>query len=775
MPRANETPQRVTISLPNPRVVRLALAGAVWMVGAGIMPCTVHAQRAPSARAERIATPPIIDGILAEPAWGSAAPLSGFIQREPNEGTPASQSTTVLVLYDDHALYIGARLLDDDPSGIVLGRSLRDASLDDSDAFLLVLDTYRDGQNGFLFGTTPSGIQYDGQVTNEGRGGAPVGGRMQSTLGGGFNLNWDGNWQVATSRDGQGWYVEMRIPFATLRYPSSGPQTWGLNIERRIRRNNELAVWAALPRQYSIHRVSMAGTLALETPAPRHLSLTPYVLSGALKDFTVAAPETETKLRVGMDAKVGVSQSLTLDVTVNTDFAQAEVDDQQVNLTRFSLFFPEKRGFFLENAGTFAVGASRTAELFFSRRIGLVRGREIPIRAGARLSGRVGGFQLGVLTIQTGGVEEVNPATGEHLVFAPSNNYGVVRVFREMGNRAKLGGIFVSRVNTASPGDRNLTWGMDGRFGLGQNLTVDGWAALTETTGAGPAGAGPDLSGGAYGLAGGMQYVSRDWQASAGYRQIGAAFNPEVGFVNRRAYRQANARLLRHIRTPDVSWFREFRPHVSWNQFWSLGGFMESYLLHVDNHFAFANGAFFQLPALNFTGEGLEQPFKIREGIVIPPGTYHNIDWAFRANTNASAPLSLSGGWDWGGFFSGTRFGPNLSVSYRSADRFALSLSGSWFDVRLAEGRFTTAIARLNTSYSFSPNLFAETNVQYNDDTRNLAVNVRFAWLDRAGTGLFLVLNETEHTGSLTRTGIASGPLQRQLVIKYSRPLELSR
>jgi hypothetical protein len=755
------------------RSVRL-LSTLALLAGSG----TLHAQQAgaPAAGATAVPAPPTVDGRLDDPSWALAPPLTGFVQREPREGRPVSERTEVRVVYDDEALYVGAWMFDRDPSSIVVGQTLRDASLNDSDAIVVVLDTYRDRQNGFVFGTTPAGIEYDGQVAGEGQGGGRGGGRQQRGSAGGFNLNWDGSWDVATTRDDGGWYAEMRIPFSTLRYGGGGTQTWGLNIERRIRRNSEQSVWAPVPRQFDVYRVSMAGTLELVAPARRTVTLSPYILADGFKDYTVAAPDAEYGQQVGGDAKIGLSQSLTLDLTVNTDFAQAEVDDQQVNLTRFSLFFPEKRAFFLENAGTFAVGAGRSAELFFSRRIGLSGGREVPIHAGARLTGKVGDFQLGVLNIQTGDVLDVDAETGLMEELAPSNNFGVARVYRELGNRTQIGGIFVSRLNTSDTDDYNLTYGLDGRLGIGEALTLDGWVGLTDTPVAqGEADTRTGFKNGEYGFAAGSRYVTRDWQVTLGYRQIGADFNPEVGFVNRWAYRHVNGRVLRHIRTEDTPWFREFRPHVSWSQFWTLDGFSESYVVHIDNHFAFENGAFFQLPGFNFTGEGLEEPFEIREGILIPPGSYHNVEWEFRANTNRGAPLSLSGGWDWGGFYSGTRFGPNATLSYRYRDRLSASVGGSYFDVRLDEGSFTTAVLQINAAYSFTPRLYVQANVQYNDDTEDLGTNVRIGWLDTAGTGLFIVYNDTEHRGALERTGLVSGPKQRQLVVKYSRLFNLAR
>ena len=746
-----------------------------------VAPAALHAQAPsngqphPVTQASRTTAPPVMDGRLDDDVWSTLDPLSGFTQREPSEGRPVSQRTEVRILQDDQALYIGAWLFDDEPEGIVFGQTLRDASLNDSDAFVVVLDTYMDRQNGFVFGTTPAGIEYDGQVIGEGVGGGPGGGRQQRGSGGGFNLNWDGSWDVATTRDERGWYVEMRIPFSTLRYGAGGAQDWGLNFERKIRRNSEQSMWAPVPRQFGVYRISLAGTLALDAPVRRTVTVSPYVLADGLKDYRVVSPSVDYGRQFGGDAKIGINQSLTLDLTVNTDFAQAEVDDQQVNLTRFSLFFPEKRAFFLENAGTFAVGASRSAELFFSRRIGLSGGREVPIQAGARMTGKVGNFQVGLLNIQTGEAFQFDGDTGLREQIAPDNNFGVLRAYREFGNRSQLGAIFVSRFNTADKDDHNLTWGVDGRLGIGEALTFDGWAGITTTpVAAGGHAPGSGFNDGEYGFAAGMRYVTRHWQVASGFRQIGAAFNPEVGFVNRRGYRQVNWRFLRHMRTESVPWFREFRPHISGNAFWTLGGFNESYLIHIDNHFAFENGAFFQLPGFNFTGEGLERPFAIREDIVIPAGTYHNQDWEFRANTNRGAPLSASVGWELGGFYSGTRFGPNATVAYRYGDKLTANVRVNYFDVRLDEGSFTTSVVRLHASYSFTPRLYVQANVQYNDDTRDMGTNVRVGWLDTAGTGLFLVWNDTDHRGSLERTGIVAGPRQRQLVVKYSRLFNLT-
>ena len=730
------------------------------------MPLAASAQPTPpSATATRTDTAPVIDGRPTEAVWQQAAPLTHFLQRDPVEGAPVSERTEIRLLFDDEALYVGGWLFDRDPSAIVVGDQRRDASLDQSDALQVLIDTYRDRQNGFVFATNPNGIEYDGQVANEAQTGATGGGLQQSGSGGGFNLNWDGRWSVATSIDERGWYVEMRIPFSTLRYPKSGAQVWGLNISRYIRRRNEQAYWAPVPRQFNLYRVSVAGEVTgIEAPARRVMTATPYVLGDVFRDYR-AGTSTQSSASAGIDGKIGLTSSLTLDLTINTDFAQVEVDDQQVNLTRFPLFFPEKRAFFLENAGTFTVGSSRAAELFFPRRIGLVGGREVPMQGGARVTGQVAGLKVGMLAIRTGALDIVDD-TGAVTRVADPTTFGVMRASRDFANRTRLGGIVVTRVNNDDTGDHNVTYGVDGTLGIGPAVTFDGWAALTRT---------PGITRGDYGYNVGGRYQTRDWNVSAAYREVGDGFNPEVGFLARRGYRHVNARAQRNIRFPNVRWFRELRPHVSMTEFRDFSGFTESRLIHIDNHFEFANGAFFQLPGLNLVGEGLREPFEIRPGIVIPAGYYEHWDWGFRYNTNLSAPISIRGNLDAGGFYTGRRIGVGATMTHRLRDRMVTSVRVNYFDVSLKEGAFTTSVAAVDTAYTFTPNVFLQARVQYASDTRNVGANLRFGWIFPGGTGLYVVYNDTEHLGPLERTGLPRGPSQRQLIVKFARTFDLAR
>jgi hypothetical protein len=436
---------------------------------------------------------------------------------------------------------------------------------------------------------------------------------------------------VSTSRDARGWYAEFRIPFATLRYGNMEEAIWGFNVMRRIRRFNEESYWAPIDRQFNIYRVSAAGDLrGLEVPLRRQATLIPYALQSAQRNYVLGETEYGYPGEVGGDAKVQVTQGLTLDLTLNTDFAQVEVDDQQLNLTRFSLFFPEKRPFFLENAGYFQVGTGGS-ELFFSRRIGIDQGTQVPIRGGGRLSGRAAGMNVGLLHIQTGNGASGVPGLDE----GEGDAFSVVRVARELPNRSLVGAFFGDRRGRGVDGDWNRTYAVDGQVGIGSGLTVSSFLATTDT---------PDRDGRDHAFHLGSVYESRELRVMASYREMGEDFNPEVGFVNRRDYRTWSGFVMTYHRPGAIAWLRELRPHVSYNTFRNLDtGFEQSARLHVDVHVEMENGAFFS-PAFDWVREGLVNPFTIADGVVVAPGTYDGWTAAWRFNTDLSAPFSFDGG-----------------------------------------------------------------------------------------------------------------------------------
>lgn len=700
---------------------------------------------------------PVIDGRLDDAAWRGAAPVSEFIQRELHEGQPITERTEVRVVTDADAVYVAAWLYDRDPGGIVVGEKIRDVELENSDAFAFIIDTYLDRQNGFVFGTTPAGVEYDGQVSKEGEGGGiSVSGQTRALSGalGGFNLNWDGSWTVATSSDSLGWYAEFRIPFSTLRYGAGERQTWGVNFARRIRRKNEIAYWSFIPRQFNLYRLSRAGTLQLTgIPSQRLATVTPYVLGSTERSFS-SVVETRRVGEWGMDAKYAVTPSLTLDLTYNTDFAQVEVDEQRTNLTRFPLFFPEKRPFFLENAGVFSAGTPQAVDLFFTRRIGIdTLGRPVPIVGGGRLSGRVGGLTLGLLEIVT---DEVPGAQA-------AQSYSVARVTREAGARSRFGLIGVQRTAIDSAASRNGTYGLDARVGVGDAWTFDAWSAVTAT---------PALDGDDYGFSARANYATSNWNNTARIVRVGAAFNPEVGFLNRfGGYQHYELAFMRIVRNPRYTWLKQWNPHASYRGYYRPDGYWQSGQFHIDmTEMELADGGRFG-PELNLFHEGLQRPFPIASNVTLPPGEYDfatvGLDWS----TNPSAPFSLNLRGDFGPFYNGTRNGGSVTFTVRSGASFSSSLLADYNDVRLDQGSFERKLIGARLAYFFTPRVFLQSLTQYSNQARAWTANARFGWLSTAGTGLFVVLNDAEEAdGPLAWRR----PITRSIVVKYTRQFGVS-
>lgn len=707
------------------------------------------------ATAMRTAQPPTIDGDLSDEVWRQAPVISEFVQSDPAEGQPATEQTEVRVLYDDRALYVAVDAHDRTPGAIVATDGRRDASLNDQDSFQIILDTFHDRQNGFIFGTTPGGVQYDAQVRSEGEQqstGAPALGRTNSGSGGGLNVNWDGAWDVKTRTSETGWTAEFVIPLRTLRY-GAPPQRWGLNFGRNIQHKREQTYWSPVSRAFNITRLSSAGELiGLQVAAPRNLKLIPYAITSANRNYTPGS-KTEVDANWGIDAKVGVTSGLNLDLTYNTDFAQVEVDEQQINLTRFNILFPEKRPFFLENRGLFAVGKNGEIDLFFSRKIGITdSGALVPIRGGARLTGKLpGGMNLGMLDMQT----EAVGATA-------ANNYGAVRVAKDLPNRSSVGGIFVNRAavgDGAGTDNWNRTWGSDVKWGIGESWTATAFAARTET---------PGLAGRQSAFSSGIQYQTRKRRTFYEYTQVGEDFNPEVGFLERTdGFRQLFTGWYENVRTPWLAkhGIREWRPHYSYEGFWGFDGFRETATLHMDNAWDFENGNMFS-PAMNVQWEGLRKPFQVYKGIVVPAGHYTSPHAAALWNSDRRKWISVSGSYAIGGFLSGHQNSWAPQVNIRRGAALTSTLRWTVSDVHLPQGHFTTNLGSLKVAYNFSPLLNLQALVQYNDVTHRWSTNLRFNWLQSGGAGLYVVYNDTESMNGL-------GPVNRAFIVKYSRMFDV--
>ncbi|MBI4887326.1 MAG: carbohydrate binding family 9 domain-containing protein [Acidobacteria bacterium] len=726
--------------------IRRVRRHALVVCTAAIMCAAIHAPSAWAGQAEAersrpIATAapageaPTIDGMLNDPAWQRAAPLAHFTQAEPLEGQPASEDTEVRILYDDDAIYVGVVLHDGNPSQIVTTDTRRDADLREMDSIQIVFDTYRDRQNGFVFGTNASGVQYDAQVRSEGN---PA-------------SSWDGSWEVKTNVTDTGWTAEFRIPLRTLRY-GPAPQTWGVNAFRNIQRTRERTFWAPLERNYNLSRLSSAGELrGLQLKTPRNFKMLPYAISSANRDYRPRA-RTDLNGDVGFDAKFGLTPSLNLDATYNTDFAQVEVDTQQINLTRFNLRFPEKRPFFQENSGLFQVGKGNDLDLFFSRSIGLdERGGLVPIRAGGRLSGKANGVNVGALNMQT-------DAVGSR----PANNFSVLRASRELPNRSSVGAMFVNRTATggrARPNDFNRTFGTDARLGLGEHFTMAGFAARTET----PGRTGRDH---AYNVD--TRWDDGRHEGMFEWGLTGEDFNPEVGFLETpggyRRFRVGAGETMRQEKIRDLG-FRELNPHMNYTRYDYLDGGLLNAELHVDNHWDWENGNFATV-GLNGTWDGLRAPFEVYPGIIVPAGEHGGLRVTYRANTDRRKWIYARGQWDVGSFLNGTQHSPTFQLVLREGGRFTVDATWNYRAIDLPQGAFHTNLGNTRVTYNFTPSLFVQSLLQYNDRTRRWSTNLRFHWLQTAGTGLFVVYNDTEGLNGI-------GPVNRAFIIKYVRQFDI--
>jgi Domain of unknown function (DUF5916) len=720
--------------------------------------------------------PPVIDGRVNDTVWDSVKPYTEFTQQDPAEGAAATERTEVRLMIGRGNVYVGIICFDSDPSKIIVSQARRDASLADTDSVIMIFDTFNDNQNAFVFGTNPLGIEYDGQVAREGvTSGTSTpgvgGGNSNATQRGGisaFNPNWDGNWTVKAQVTERGWEAELAIPLKTLRYSTGTDKTWGFNVFRNIRHKNEQVYLAPIPRGFEIYRVSLAAKVSgLNLPTRRDVKVIPYALGSANKDYTRPAEhQLDKDARVGVDIKWGIRPNLTLDGTVNTDFAQVEADEEQVNLTRFDLFFPEKRPFFLENASTFQFGQPQAIDLFFSRRVGLSNtGVPIDILGGARLSGKVaGGWSVGLLNIQTNDLEvETGIATAPTVVVAPDNNFTVARASKEVG-RSSYGAVFVGKYTTGDTPTGFTKWnrayGLDANMQLTTNQRLSTFIARTDT----PGSVGSDYSGRAF-----YNFTNNIWQVSGGYSQVGTDFNPEVGFLPRRGYRRPEFRVFFSPQPKNIKWIRRISPHYSYNSYWGFDDKLQSSMMHI-HYFEIQpsqGGRFGSF--VDRTQDNPTTPFLVynRDGkrVVIPPGEYTWYQPAFEYLHNPSARVTWTTRVRLGNYYDGDYKSLEFTSDYRITSRMTAAFGWTRQDVDLPGGSFVTDLVPIKASYSFTTLASLSALLQYNGQTAQFSSNIRLALLNRSGTGLFVVYNDRRDTTSYTPIET----LGRSFVVKYTR------
>ena len=680
--------------------------------------------------AVRISEPIVVDGTLDEPAWAQADPAEDFYQQFPDEFGPATERSEVRFLYDDDMLYVGAMLYDDEPGRLIIDSLRRDFSNFQSDSFLLVFDTFLDRRNGYGFNTNAGGAQRDVQSSENGRRN---------------DANWNGAWFTRSKVLENGWSTEIAVPFKTLRFPASALQEWGLQIQRIIRRRNEYATWSPVPRQFSHYSVSYAGRLTgiSGVQSGSDLRITPFTTG----QFTTGRPGTgswDGDGDAGVDMKWGVTSSLLLDASYRTDFSQVEADEQQINLTRFSLFFPEKRQFFLESPASFQVGLGQVENQrrdlvpFFTRRIGLsASGQPIPVIGGLRLTGRAGANGIGLLSMQTDDFD------GD-----PGANFTAARVSRNLTTEASVSGFYFGRETTGS-GSFNRVSGAELRLAPASALEIEAFAMRSETS---------DEAGDWAGRTS-VQVDTNRHRGRLGLVHVGDAFRHDLGFVRRRGVatlfggyervlRPANtgARIREHTLGADFDATSDDRYDQSLTRVGAL-----TYGLQ------FRDGATLNARA-NTTYERLDAPFNVGAGLRVEAGEYAFDSIALDYRSDQSAMLSLSAEMEAGEYWTGTQRVAGGGVRFRLNEHVAASANITRNIINLPQGRFAANLERFRLDWSFSPRMFLNAFVQYNGEADAWLSNIRFNFIHRPLSDIYVVWNETR----------LPGDTRRALMLKYT-------
>ncbi len=721
---------------PSPLLIAAVLALAVLAAA----PSAQAAQTAPLKTLEAVAiSEPIrLDGVLDEPAWALAKPGTGFVQREPDTGQPASQETEVRVLYTPTVLYIGLELYDREPARVISKEMQRDEPLWRDDAVDIVLDTFDDDRNAYLFETNPNGARTDALITDEGRS---------------FNLQWDGVWDVAARRSERGWSAELAIPFSTLRFDPTA-QAWGFNVLRYIRRRAEQAFWAPILLDGDVKRVSLYGRLTgLRDIRPGlNLNVKPFALASASKGADPATGRKKNDLAYGLDLKWGVTRGVSLDLTAKTDFAETEVDALQVNLTRFPLFFPEKRYFFLENAGIFDFGPSPVTstdtpllKVFFSRRIGLgPNGEQVPIDWGTRLTGRLGEWSFGLLDVQSDST--VVGAQG-----VPRDNWAALRVTRNFGQRSSFGAIVTQRHNG---GNDNRAYGFDLSYKPTAQLGFESYVAGSDNS---RPGGKSDWTGGAAAIFTGSVLAAR-----LGGDHIGETFDPEAGFLLRTGVDRYVVRAAYEPRPQDPH-LLNLHFEVDSRVYRGVSGQVESEAHRFDILGARTSKASEAYLYLADYFERLSVPFTIAPAVTIAPGAYRFDDVGIRYLTHSSRRVSVEGSLEVGDFYDGQHLSSAFTLRLRP-NRFLRSET-AWQleDVSLPAGSFTANVLRQRFALALTPRLLTNVFLQYNQQARVASLNVRFNWTYRPGSDVYLVYTQRWKT-----TTASSAPNDWQLQAKLT-------
>ena len=681
-------------------------------------------------RAFRIDTPLKLDGRLDEEVYTRIQGASDFVQQLPREYTPGTERTLVWIFFDEDNLYLAAHLFDTQPEREIATEMRRDDNnIIQNENVTFTLDTFYDRRNGFFFQTTPLGALRDQSIADDQ-----------------LNNSWNTVWDVKSVRDDTGWTTEFVIPFKSLRYAGSGEQVWGVQVRRIIKWKNETDYLSAVPAAYGnggVNRMNAGGTLVgLETPLQSlNLELKPYLVASLNTDLSAPEPYTNDPIKNGgFDFKYGLTRGLILDTTVNTDFAQVEEDAQQVNLTRFSLFFPEKRDFFLEGEGIFQFGGAAIGErggggtvpevpiLFFSRQIGLNRGQTVPVRAGARVTGREGNYSIGVLNIETG--EKIE-------ALAPATNFSVLRVKRNVFRRSTIG-VLTTRRTPGSGGSSNYAGGVDANLGFYQSVNIVGYYAKTSTT----AVHGHDTS-----YRGRFDYGGDAFGLQLEHIMVGEQFNPEVGYVRRHDFRRSFADVRVSHRTRQNPTVRRLSVDSNVDYIENASRtLVQEREIRTNFNVEFHNSDMLRMDYRS-NYELIPDDFEISPGVIVPTGGY---DYgSFNASYNVGQQHFFSGqvNTSVGSFYEGTKQSLGFNNGYLAVNRFVAFEPGfslNW--VSLPGGDFTSHLVTNKTIVTPTPRMLISSLMQFNAAAHALSTSVRLNWEYQPGSQLFVVYSDGRDT-----------------------------
>jgi hypothetical protein len=667
-----------------------------------------------------------VDGELDESFWKIAPPATGFVQFEPMSGAKATENTEVRVLFDEYYLYIGATLYDSRPDEIIADEMRRDSDLERNDTFMVIIDTYHDHRSGFYFETNPLGAKVDALVFEEGNY---------------LNFDWNGIWQVEAKKTSDGWQVEMRIPFSTLRFNDKTLDIWGVQFGRLVRRKNESVYWSHIPLDASKWRLSLAGHLRglKKIDQRKHIFFKPYALIQR-EEITTSGGEKNKSILfdAGLDIKYFVTPNLTADLTINPDFAQVEADELKINVTRFPLFFPEKREFFLEGSGYFDFGLPEKVQPFYSRRIGIESEKEIPILIGGKLSGKAGDYGLGLLSVQT------KEEGGE-----PETNYSVVRIKKDILERSSIGLIAVNK--EPDKGNHNRTYGADLALNFFDHLYLNSFFMMTDTE---------EISSDEE-----ASFLSVVWQDpskyfSLSYLDVDDSFNPEVGFVKRTGIKESFAYGELYLR-PSESIIRKYSLSSSLLYLTDQKNRMIGRDVNLGLTMTFHSGEYLDVSYLH-TLDTLEAEFEIRPGITISEGDYFHDIVSVSASTDESRKVSGYIFMSYGDYFDGNRSSYSASLKLRPSKHIVFVPGFTREEVDLPQGSFDASLLTSTIEYTITTKAFMNALLQWDDEFQEISTNIRFNYEYDPGSDIYLVYNETRSTSG-------SGLKEQAIVLKITK------